>query len=49
MSKASSLLLNPNMLISDIAKRLGFNDEFYFCRFFKHNSGLSPTEFRKIQ
>lgn len=49
MSKASSLLLNPNMLISDIAKRLGFNDEFYFSRFFKHNSGLSPTEFRKIQ
>ena len=49
MAKASSLLLNPNMRISEVAKRLGFNDEFYFSRFFKHNSGLSPTEFRKIQ
>lgn len=34
---------------SFIAKRLGFNDEFYFSRFFRHNSGLLPTEFRKIQ
>lgn len=49
MSKASSLLLNPNMRVSDIVKRLGVNDEFYFSRFFRHNSGLSPTEFRKIQ
>jgi AraC-like DNA-binding protein len=31
-----------------IASELGYNDEFYFSRFFKKNSAVSPSEYRKM-
>ena len=33
--------------VKEIAWELGFNDEFYFSRFFKNQAGKSPSEFKK--
>jgi AraC-like DNA-binding protein len=44
--KASQLLLNSNLRISDIAFAVGFQSLSQFNRVFKKLSGQSPTEFR---
>ncbi|MBJ5570629.1 AraC family transcriptional regulator, partial [Salmonella enterica subsp. enterica serovar Typhimurium] len=31
----------------EIALELNFNDEFYFSKYFKKYTGVSPTQFRK--
>jgi AraC-like DNA-binding protein len=33
--------------VKEIAARLGFNDEAYFSRFFKHHTGTSPQHYRR--
>ena len=33
--------------ISEIAKKCGFDDVSYFVRFFKKQTGITPTEFKK--
>lgn len=33
--------------VKEIAFELGYNDEFYFSRFFKKNAGVSPQVFRE--
>lgn len=45
--KAKWELLHTNTQIKQIAKELGFNDEYYFSRFFKKHIGLSPKQFRE--
>ena len=45
--EAKKLLYNTNHSIKEIAYRLNFDDESYFCRFFKSQEDLSPSEFRK--
>jgi len=32
----------------EICERLGYCDEFYFCRAFKKSTGHSPREYRRI-
>lgn len=44
---ATTLLLNTNLNINEIAKSLGFEDQFYFSRLFKKQIGKSPLQFRK--
>lgn len=44
--KAKQELLCTPLSIKNIAYTLGFNDEFYFSRFFKNNTDTSPTEYR---
>lgn len=44
--KASEKLLLTNHSIKQIAFDLKFSDEFYFSRFFKKHTGLSPREYR---
>lgn len=34
--------------VRQLADRLGFNDEAYFSRFFRKQTGLTPREFRKL-
>ena len=41
------MLLQTELTISEIAAKLHFNDNSYFCRFFKRHTGESPQEFRK--
>jgi AraC-like DNA-binding protein len=45
--EAKRLLTNADMTITEIAYELNFQDNSYFNRFFKKNTGLTPDEFRK--
>ena len=43
---AKRLLLETDLTVSEVAARAGFPDPAYFTRFFRQQTGLSPTEFR---
>ncbi|UMQ41707.1 AraC family transcriptional regulator [Chryseobacterium sp. Y16C] len=45
--EAKRLLVNSEYTISQIAYELYFEDNSYFTKFFKANTGLTPAEFRK--
>lgn len=45
MQKAKQFLAEKNLSIADVAKQLGYGDEFYFSRVFKKTEGISPSEF----
>jgi AraC-like DNA-binding protein len=45
--KASLLLGGPGMTVKEAAGRLNFSSEYYFSRFFKQHTGLSPREFQR--
>ncbi|WP_438445477.1 response regulator transcription factor [Gorillibacterium sp. sgz5001074] len=47
MEKAKVMLHNPDLRISEIAQRVGFEDEKYFYKVFKKHVGLSPNQFRQ--
>jgi len=46
IEKAKSLLLNPNLRISEIAYEVGFQSLTHFNRVFKRVVGQSPTVYR---
>lgn len=46
--EAKVLLYQPSITISDVSFSIGFEDPSYFGRFFKKQTGQTPTEFRKI-
>lgn len=46
--EAKRLLINVNLLISEIATKLNFDDQSYFIKFFKKYEGLTPEKFRKL-
>jgi AraC-like DNA-binding protein len=46
VEKAKSLLSGSKYSIKSIAYSVGFSDSLYFCKAFKKNTGLSPSEFR---
>jgi transcriptional regulator GlxA family with amidase domain len=46
MRWASELLEETNLQIQEIAKRVGYEDQFYFSRLFKSVHGLSPQHYR---
>lgn len=45
--QAEQLLLASNTTIKEVAAELGFCNEFYFSRFFKQHTGVSPLQFRR--
>lgn len=45
--EAKRLLTNADMTIAEIAYDLNFQDNSYFARFFRKNTGTTPEEFRK--
>ena len=47
LQKASSLLLNPDLRVSEIAYDVGFTDPAYFSRVFTSEFGVSPSEWRR--
>ncbi len=46
-ARAAALLRDPACKVREVAKALKFRDEYYFSRFFKHETGASPGEYRK--
>ncbi len=47
--EAVNLLRESNMSIGDIARELGFRNQFYFAKFFRDMNGIPPSEFRQQQ
>ena len=41
-----NLLKNTDMSISDISRKLNFNNEHYLSTFFKKHTGMTPTKYR---
>lgn len=48
IEKATNLLLNPNLRISEVAYAVGFQSLTHFNRMFKKLSGHSPTAYRGL-
>lgn len=49
ISYAQNRLLNTNDSSKMIAHQLGFDDPYYFIKYFKKSVGITPTQFRKKQ
>ena len=47
IEKATNLLSNTNLNITEIAQILGFEDSLYFSRVFKKEMGIAPREYMK--
>lgn len=47
LRKASDLLLNTNMSVGEIATACGFENAYYFSNFFKNQTNVSPSAYRK--
>ncbi len=45
--EAKRLLINLNMTVTEVAYALNFDDNSYFCKFFKKQEGVTPEVFRK--
>ena len=44
--RARNLLTQTTQSVKEIAQHAGFDDEHYFCRFFKMKTGLTPGQWR---
>lgn len=47
MNRAKERLLTSNLRIRDIAREVGYRDEFYFSRRFRNYAGYAPTAYAK--
>jgi AraC-like DNA-binding protein len=47
LDQARLLLADKRLSIKDVSGQLNFSSEFYFSHFFRHNTGMTPTEFRQ--
>ena len=47
LRKARELMKYPFITLSEIAEQCGFSSQQYFCRIFKENLGITPTEYSK--
>lgn len=45
---ACQLLAHTNLLIKEIANKVGYDDPYYFTRLFKKVTGRSPIEYKEI-
>ena len=41
------LMSNVNLSIKQVSEESGFKDSYYFSRFFKEKTGMTPSTFRK--
>jgi len=49
LNLAVDLLLGTDLLVKEVAERVGFDDPFHFSRVFKRRvNGMSPTEFQRL-
>jgi len=47
--EAKLLLANPSLSIAQIAHHMEFSDQSVFGRFFKHHTGVTPTNYRSLK
>ncbi len=47
MKKAAELLLQTDMNVGEISRKVGVNDPFYFSKCFKSQFGVSPSAYQK--
>jgi AraC-like DNA-binding protein len=47
LDQSRLLLADKRLSIKDVAGQLNFSSEFYFSHFFRHHTGMTPTEFRQ--
>ena len=45
--KAAFLLSSTGLMVYEVANRVGYNSQHYFCAEFKRVTGLAPTEYRE--
>ncbi|MDC7287556.1 response regulator [Blautia schinkii] len=48
MDEAMHLLADTNLSIKDITQKVGYPNEKYFFKLFKKNTGIRPTDYRKL-
>lgn len=49
IDRAKFLLVTTDMQIEEVGIKSGFNDKFYFTRYFTKCTGVSPTRFREAE
>ncbi len=47
VEKAKMLLITTDKSVNEIANEIGFNDLYYFSKFFKKSVGVSPTHYKR--
>lgn len=47
LQKATQLLREGTLTITDISETCGFSNPYHFCRIFKEHLGITPSEYRK--
>ncbi len=47
LQQATYFLRDHNLTVSEVARRVGFNDPFHFSRQFKKRQGISPLRYRR--
>jgi AraC-like DNA-binding protein len=47
MDQARQLLCDERLAIKEVSARLNFSNEFYFSRFFRKRTGMSPSDYRR--
>ena len=47
LDQARQLLCDRRLAVKEVSARLNFSSEFYFSRFFRRKTGMSPRQFRE--
>jgi AraC-like DNA-binding protein len=48
MHEAKSLLEEEGVSVKEVAYQLGFDDQYYFSRLFKHKTGIAPSKWKSF-
>jgi AraC-like DNA-binding protein len=48
VAEAKALLGNPSITVGNVADELNFSDQFFFSKYFKRQTGMSPLSYRTV-
>lgn len=48
INHAKDLLKHSNLVISEVADRIGYHDASHFCELFKKSTAITPNEYRRL-